>query len=106
MKKPKISFIYIYIIMCSLYSIIQYIGWRATKEPMELFINVILWNVFLIIFCIIRYVLSLFINATLLRIFDWLIIIINSLVFAIGLEAGSYSFMMDWFGIWFILVDL
>ena len=32
MKKPKISFIYIYIIMCSLYSIIQYIGWRATKE--------------------------------------------------------------------------
>ena len=105
MKKTKISLIYYYIILCSLYSIIQYIGWRASKEPMELFINVILWNVFLIIFCIIRYTLSLFVNATLLRIFDWLIIIINSLVFAIGLYAGSYSFMMDWFGIYVILFD-
>ena len=103
MKKPKFSFIYIYIIICSLYSIIQYIGWRTTNEPKELFINVILWNIILIIFCIIRYALSLFVNSILLRIFDWFIIIINCLVFLIGIDAGLYSFMMDWICIIYIV---
>ena len=98
MKIPKLSFFYIFVLLLSAYSIIQYLtGWGISHELKDWVFNLFLWNVVLILFCIIRFILSKIAKKIIVRVFDWCFIISNILILVFGFYIGSYSQMFTWF---------